>query len=95
MQKYAAMLKDGCYSSTKNTSGAYDFTAEPECDQLKSCLQIKSVSINAYSHEENAIVERANKEVNRHLRGICFDRKIKEKWRQSLPLVQRIVNVNQ
>jgi hypothetical protein len=61
-------------------------------DQLKTQLQIKNVSINAYSHEENAIVERANKEVNRHLRAICFDRKIKAKWRQSLPLVQRIMN---
>jgi hypothetical protein len=27
----------------------------------------------AYSKEENALVERANKEVNRHLRAFMFD----------------------
>ena len=32
--------------------------------------------IQAYSHEENAIVERATKEVGRHLTAIVFDRKI-------------------
>jgi hypothetical protein len=29
-----------------------------------------------YSKEEKCIVERANKEVNRHIRNILFDRKI-------------------
>jgi transposase InsO family protein len=47
----------------------------------------------AYSKEENAIVERANKEVMRHLRAIIFHRKSQNKWsRHHLPLVMRILN---
>ena len=46
----------------------------------------------AYSKQENAIVERANKEIMRHLRGIVFDTRIKNEWSLVLPLVQRIMN---
>ena len=45
-----------------------------------------------YSKEESAIVERANKEVMRHLRNIIFDRNIIEKYSLYTPLVQRIMN---
>ena len=45
-----------------------------------------------YSHEENGIVERANKEVNRHLRAMTYDRKIRKDWQLYLPLAQRILN---
>jgi hypothetical protein len=46
-----------------------------------------------YSHEENAIVERENKEVLRHLRAFVYDEKIlEEEWQLYLPLVQRIIN---
>jgi hypothetical protein len=48
----------------------------------------------AYSKQENSIVERANKETERHLRAIVFDKKIKYKWSSVLPLVQRIFNSN-
>jgi len=34
----------------------------------------------AYSSEENDIVERANKEVLRHLRALEFERRLKAKW---------------
>jgi len=33
----------------------------------------------AYSHEENTIVERANKETMRHIRDIVFDRRVKNR----------------
>jgi transposase InsO family protein len=46
----------------------------------------------SYSKEENALVERANKEVNRHLRAFTFDTATVENWRLSLPMVQRIMN---
>ena len=36
---------------------------------------IEHATIDAYSHEENGIVERANKEVNRHLRAMTYDKK--------------------
>jgi transposase InsO family protein len=45
-----------------------------------------------YSHEENAIVERCNKEVLRHLRAFVYDSNIIENWNLYLPLVQRIIN---
>lgn len=45
-----------------------------------------------YSKEENAIVERANKEVMRHLRNIIFDKDVLASWSTYLPLVQRIMN---
>ena len=46
----------------------------------------------AYSSEENGIVERANKEVLRHLKMMIFTDNSKEKWSAYLPLVQRIIN---
>ena len=46
----------------------------------------------AYSKEENGIVERANKEVMRHLRDIIFHKNIIRDWSDSLPIVQRIMN---
>jgi len=46
----------------------------------------------AYSKEENALVERTNKEVMRHLRGYVYDQRLREKWSIILPLVQRIMN---
>ena len=46
----------------------------------------------AYSKQENAIVERVNKEVNRHLRGLVFDKQTLEEYAKSIPFVQRIIN---
>jgi len=46
----------------------------------------------AYSKEENGIVERANKEVMRHLRAIMLDSSWKADWNIYLPLVMRIIN---
>jgi transposase InsO family protein len=47
----------------------------------------------AYSKEENAIVERVNKEINRHLRALTFDTS-NEDYKKSIPFVQRILNSN-
>jgi transposase InsO family protein len=60
--------------------------------ELSLLLGIDQKRTLAYSSEENAIVERANKEVLRHLRAILMDRKVKEQWRIYLPFVQRIMN---
>ena len=48
----------------------------------------------AYSKEENAIVERMNKEINRHLRALTYDNLTLENYKDSLPFVQRIINSN-
>jgi hypothetical protein len=47
-----------------------------------------------YSKGENAIVERMNKEINRHLRALTYDNTTLENYPQSLPFVQRIMNSN-
>jgi len=52
------------------------------------------LSISPYSKEENGLVERANKEVLRHLRAIVFDKRIVSTWADNLPLVQRIMNTS-
>ena len=62
--------------------------------ELLELLEVEDAKIQAYSKEENAIVERANKEVNRHLRTIVYNRKVKTKWSKYLPLVQRIMNAS-
>jgi hypothetical protein len=46
----------------------------------------------AYSKEQNALVERQNKEVLRHLRNIIFDQRVADKWSKYCPLVQRLLN---
>jgi hypothetical protein len=62
---------------------------------IKEFLELMGVEHQltiAYSKEENAIAERANKEVNRRVRHICFDRKTKGDWRKTLPIAMRIIN---
>ena len=56
---------------------------------LAGCEQVQTL---AYSKEENAIVERANKEVMRHLRAMLFDKRLKQHWHKYLPFVGRIIN---
>ena len=65
--------------------------------ELCLLLGVEQKRTLAYSSEENGIVERANKEVLRHLRAIICDTKVIEKWNIYLAFVQRIMNsaVNQ
>jgi len=46
----------------------------------------------AYSSQENAIVERNNKEINRHLRALTFHTNTVDDYQLLLPFVQRIMN---
>lgn len=59
---------------------------------MRLLLDSHDITTLPYSKEENAIVERANKEVMRHLRAFIFDKKILENWIDSLPMVMRIIN---
>jgi Integrase core domain len=45
-----------------------------------------------YSPQENSVVERNNKEINRHLRALTFDKNIIDDYQSSLPFVQRLLN---
>ena len=60
--------------------------------QLCDMLDINHATIHAYSSEENGIVERCNKEVQRHLRDIIYDTRVLASWPTYLPIVQRILN---
>jgi transposase InsO family protein len=45
-----------------------------------------------YSKEENGIVERANKEVNRHIRNILFDKGRFPNWSRMLRMTEKLLN---
>ena len=60
--------------------------------QLVAILGVERVHLVPYSHEQNSIVERANKEVVRHLRALVFDDKTFRNWAKKLCIVQRIIN---
>ena len=63
-------------------------------EELLELIATDNTKIQAYSKEENGIVERANKEVNRHLKAFTYEYKDKEEWYRYLPLVQRILNAS-
>jgi hypothetical protein len=46
----------------------------------------------AYSSQQNAIVERVNKEINRHITALTFDTNSVDDYEMTLPIVQRILN---
>ena len=73
-----------CTDNSSQFQGIYE--------EVLKLLQIHNYKIHPYSHQENSIVERANKEIQRHLRNIVFDSKIKNDWPTVLPLVKRILN---
>ena len=59
---------------------------------VEKLAEIDKVISIAHSKEENGLVERANKEVVRHLSAIIQDVKILAEWDVNLPFVQRIIN---
>ena len=54
-------------------------------DNLLELMNTRDLKIQAYSKEETAIVERANKDVVRHLRAICYDKKARTIWNSVFP----------
>jgi hypothetical protein len=46
----------------------------------------------AYSKEENSMVERANREVMRHLRNILFETNVTKNWEDHLGTIMKIMN---
>ena len=65
-------------------------------DVIREFLHLIGVSHTltlAYSEQENAIVGRYNKEINRHLRALTFENLSVTDYKKSLPFVQRILNL--
>jgi transposase InsO family protein len=60
--------------------------------EILRIMGIESTLTIAYSHEQNGIIERANKEIMRHLKNMIFEKNIHYEWHLYLPLVQRIIN---
>jgi transposase InsO family protein len=56
------------------TDNASQFRAQYEATLAQ--LGIANEKIHPYSHEENAIIERANQEIIRHLRNMLFDTRV-------------------
>ena len=74
------------------TDGSTQFVNEL-WDELSLLLGTEKLESFPYSHQENGLIERANKEAMRHLRAIIFDDKLRySTWSTYLPLVQRILN---
>ena len=61
-------------------------------DELFRLSGVQHLRTIPHSSESNAIVERANKEVLKHLRNILFDDKLSSEWNRAIPFVQRIMN---
>ena len=64
-------------------------------DLIKQYLVSTSTPHNltlAYSKQENAIVERVDKEINRYLRSFLFDTNDVYQYKNCLPFIQRILN---
>jgi len=63
---------------------------------MKAMLQavevIHTVTPIAHSHEHNSKVERANKELKRHLIAYCQDNNIRSHWSRAIPAVQYVIN---
>jgi transposase InsO family protein len=53
---------------------------------LKATRTLQNLTL-AYSSQENAIVKRNNKEINRHLRALTFDTNSVNDYQQLLPFV--------
>jgi Chromo (CHRromatin Organisation MOdifier) domain len=63
------------------------------CTCLLRLLGTEKRVTSPYSHEQNAIVERVNREFGRHLRALLFDQKVVEIWSfKFLPIIQRVYN---
>jgi len=60
--------------------------------ELVSMIGSQQLTIHPGSHEENGLVERANKEVLRHLIGLTLDSRLRGNWSAILPMVSRIIN---
>ena len=75
-----------CFGEPKEilTDRGAQFTSKLT-EQLAAVTGGRMVFTTAGSKQENAIVERANREVMRHLRNIIMDRRAMEEWSRYLP----------
>jgi len=61
-------------------------------EETIAILKAEDYKIKAYSHQENGIVERAHREIRRHLRALLHETKGKEQWDDHYLKIQAILN---
>ena len=84
-----SILKYGC-PQTITTDNGPQFAA----DLIRELLEFFNINQRytlPYRPQDNGIIERANKEIMRHLRSIVLDKRVKNTWSTYLPFVQRIM----
>ena len=82
----------GCPSQVITDNGSQFLNRVLE--EVTKLVGYEHVTTLAYSKEENALVERANKEVLRHLRAFLYEQNVITHWWRHLPLAQRIINAS-
>ena len=60
--------------------------------ELFAMCGMQNTKTLAYSKEENSMVERANREVMRHLRNILFETNVTKNWEDHLGTIMKIMN---
>jgi hypothetical protein len=65
---------------------------DAEFKEMLVILQAENYRIHAYSHQENGLVERANKEVIRHARNIAYEMRKADSWDEEILKIQAIMN---
>ena len=92
---YSSVIDDGWFWSTEIPNfGSWSYFISDVRQELLTHLGIEHMLTLAYSKEENGIVERANKEVMRHLRNVRIDKDVITIWSLYIPLVKRIFNAS-
>ena len=80
----------GCPEIIQMDNGT-EFINETISEVIK-LLGTSQAAILAHSKEENAIVERCNKETMRHINAMIFEVNKRSSWKIHIPLAQRIIN---
>jgi hypothetical protein len=80
----------GCPTQLRSDRGSH-FVNEVISDLLQ-LVGVQQQLTLSYSKEENSLVERSNKEVNRHLQALTFDKNTIDEYKLCVPIVQRIIN---
>jgi hypothetical protein len=100
-------MKDGCMESARQQlmwhmghwvtpievihDGGTEFANKKIKEFFHAC-GVRDIKTTPYSKEENSLVERANKEVMRHLRTILFHTNITTHWESHLGTIMKIMN---
>ena len=80
----------GCFRYLRSDRGTH-FVNEIITEFLR-LFEVQRVLTLPERPQANSMIERNGGEAQRHLRAICFDKRIRNIWSRVLPLVQRIIN---